>query len=86
MDSCESVTRFFAHRQAGPFERHLHDVDFGLIHHITHQRQFANLDSLLRFCRDPKNLSGLLPDRRDRSLFSERLVQGLTDFRHVAGH
>ena len=85
MDSSESVTRFFAHRQAGPFERHLHGVDFGLIHHITSQRRFANLDSLLHFCRDPKNLSSLLPDRRDRTLFSERLVQGLTDYRRAAG-
>ncbi|MCH7813929.1 MAG: hypothetical protein IID40_07905 [Planctomycetes bacterium] len=85
MDASESVASFFAHRQADPFERHLHDVDFGLIHHITSQRRFANLDSLLRFCRDPKNLSGLLPDRRDRMLFSERLVQGLTDYGRTAG-
>lgn len=85
MDSSESVTRFFAHRRAGPLERHLHNVDFGLIHHITNQRRFANLDSLLRFCRDPKNLSGLLPDRRDRTLFSERLVRGLTDYGHADG-
>ncbi len=80
MDSGQTVTAFFAGRSTKCPDRYLNNVDFGLIHHIIHQRQFATLDSLVRFCRDPRNLSGFLPDPRDRPLFARRLVEGLAEF------
>ena len=83
METSPSVKEFFAHRITGLYNRHLSSVDFGLIHHITGQHEFPSVEKLLRFCGDPRNLSGFLPDPRDRAVFSQRLVDGLSEFRKV---
>ena len=83
MDTDRILTEFFARRTAGQFNRHLSSVDFGLIHHIIRQRKFATVESLLRFCDDPRNLSSFLPDPRDQAIFSRRLVEGISEFRQA---
>ncbi|MHC4064366.1 MAG: hypothetical protein ACYSUI_07685 [Planctomycetota bacterium] len=80
-DRC--LTEFFAGRTAGGLNRNLSSVGFGLIHHITHQKSFGTIESLLRFCGDPRNLSGFLPDPRGRAIFSRRLVDGIREFRRA---
>ena len=81
MDAQRSLKEFFAGRRAGEHDRHLPSVDFGLIHNIIEQQPSATVDSLVAFCRDPHNLSDFLPDPRDRTLFSRRLVRALLEYR-----
>jgi len=77
------LREFFAERAAETADRQLGRIEFGLIHHLTRQREFPSVDALVRFCRDPQNLQGLLPDPRDRRLFSRRLVDALLEYRHL---
>ena len=81
MEAHNPLEEFFAGRCAGERDRHLPGVDFGLIHNIVEQQPSATVDSLVAFCRDPHNLRGFLPDPRDRSLFSRRLVRALLEYR-----
>ncbi len=81
MDAQESLKEFFASRQGAKQDAHLPGVDFGLIHNIVEQQPTATVDSLVAFCRDPGNLRDLLPDPRDRTLFSRRLVRALLEYR-----
>ena len=81
MEAPNPLEEFFAGRCAGEQARHLPGVDFGLIHSIVEQKPSATVDSLIAFCRDPRNLRDLLPDPRDRTLFSRRLVRALMEYR-----
>ncbi len=81
MQDHRALTQFFARRTSVPTDRHLSSIDFGLIDHITRQRGFSSVDSLVTFCRNPRNLSGFLPDPRDRTVFSKRLVNALIEYR-----
>lgn len=84
MEAHIPLKEFFAGRCAGDQDRHLLGVDFGLIHNIVEQKPSATVDSLVAFCRDPRNLRDFLPDPRDRTLFSRRLVRGLLEYRSGA--
>ena len=81
MDAHRSLKEFFAGRRGADQDRNLPGVDFGLIHNIVEQQPSATVDSLVAFCRDPHNLRGFLPDPRDRTLFSRRLVRALLEYR-----
>jgi hypothetical protein len=81
MDAHKPLKEFFAGRRGPDQALHLPNVDFGLIHNIVEQQPSATVDSLVAFCRNPHNLRDFLPDPRDRSLFSRRLVEALLDYR-----
>jgi hypothetical protein len=81
MEAHRSLKEFFAGRKGPKQAGHLPSVDFGLIHNIIEQQPRASVDSLVSFCRDPRNLQGFLPDPRDRRLFSGRLVDALMEYR-----
>lgn len=85
MDTDNSLTRLFARHLSDEPDGMIRSVEFGLVHHLTEQRRFSSVESLLVYCRDPNNLREFLPDRRDRTLFSRHLVQRLTALRGKLG-
>ncbi len=81
MDSHRTLKRFFTWRIIRGHDRYLGGIDHGLIDHLLRQNDFPTIDSLVAHCRKPQNLGDFLPDPRDQTLFSRRLVDGLMEFR-----
>lgn len=85
MDCDNWLTQLFARHIAEEPDPSARSVEFGLVHHLIEQRRFTSVDALLVYCRDPRNLREFLPDRRDQTLFSRRLVRRLTTLRGKPG-
>ena len=81
MDPYRTLKQFFTRRTIRGQDRFLGGIDHGLIDHLLRQNDFPTIDSLVAHCRKPQNLGDFLPDPRDQALFSQRLVDGLMEFR-----
>lgn len=57
----------------------LRRVTYHLLEMILARYEFDDVDSLLAFCKNSKNLQTWLPSESDRVIFSAWLVEGLLE-------
>ena len=73
----ELMLRYFRRRCGAG--RILHNAACHLLQLILRQPGNARVEDLLAFCANPENLRPWLPNKTDRFIFSEGLLEGLRD-------